>query len=480
MVTISTTTVGASIRYTTDGSTPSSTVGTVFGGPVAVSSSLTLKAIAYKAAMTDSGVASATYTISVGPTWYNPSWTNRKAVTIDHTKVSGASNLTSFPMLFSVTDANLKSVANGGSVGKPDGTDILFTDSSGTFKISHELESYNPVTGQVLAWVQVPSVSPTTDTVIYIYYGNAAAADQQNKTGVWDSNYKAVWHVPDGTTLSLGDSTGNANNGTNHGATATSGQMDGAANFNGASYVDAGNGASLGISSSITISGWVKYASSAFTAWEPLVTKGDSSYRLHLCGSSSSCGQGATTSAFAFGLSGPVGKLDVGSNVVPTPGIFYYVVGTYDGITQKIFINGSLNQSQARSGLISSNGYNVALGTNLQQTSRFLNGVLDEVRISDTARSADWILTEFRNQNAPGTFFIEGSPETSGTTQVATPTFNPPAGAYGSVQSVTISTTTVGASIRYTTDGSTPSSTVGTVYVNPVAVSSSLTLKAIA
>ena len=54
-----------------------------------------------------------------------------------------------------MTDANLKTVTNGGSVGKTDGTDILFTDSSGTLKINHELESYNPVTGQVIAWVRV-------------------------------------------------------------------------------------------------------------------------------------------------------------------------------------------------------------------------------------------------------------------------------------------------------------------------------------
>ena len=63
---------------------------------------------------------------------------------------------------------------------------------------------------------------------------------------------------------------------------------------------------------------------------------------------------------------------------------------------------------------------------------------------------------------------------------VATPTFNPPAGTYSGTQSVTISTTTAGASIRYTTNGSTPSSTLGTVYSGPVAVSGSLTLKAIA
>src|SRR6478752_7540342 len=67
--------------------------------------------------------------------WYNNAWTNRKPVTIDHTKVSGSSNLVNFPMLLSVTDANLKTVANGGSVGKSDGTDILFTSADGVTKL---------------------------------------------------------------------------------------------------------------------------------------------------------------------------------------------------------------------------------------------------------------------------------------------------------------------------------------------------------
>jgi poly(beta-D-mannuronate) lyase len=70
---------------------------------------------------------------------------------------------------------------------------------------------------------------------------------------------------------------------------------------------------------------------------------------------------------------------------------------------------------------------------------------------------------------------------TAGTVQqVAAPTFNPPAGTYSGPQSVTISTTTAGASIHYTTDGSTPTPSTGTPYTGPVTISSSLTLKAIA
>lgn len=68
----------------------------------------------------------------------------------------------------------------------------------------------------------------------------------------------------------------------------------------------------------------------------------------------------------------------------------------------------------------------------------------------------------------------------SGGQSVAAPTFNPPAGTYSSAQSVVISTTTSGAAIRYTTDGTTPTSTTGTLYSGPVNVSTTATLKAIA
>src|SRR5260370_34138148 len=62
-VTIGTATIGASIRYTTDGSTPSETAGTLYSAPVTVSATTTINAIAYKTGMTDSAVQPATYTI---------------------------------------------------------------------------------------------------------------------------------------------------------------------------------------------------------------------------------------------------------------------------------------------------------------------------------------------------------------------------------------------------------------------------------
>ena len=69
---------------------------------------------------------------------------------------------------------------------------------------------------------------------------------------------------------------------------------------------------------------------------------------------------------------------------------------------------------------------------------------------------------------------------TPGSAAVAAPTFNPDAGAYSSAQSITISSTTSGAAIRYTLDGSTPTATTGTLYSGPVTISSTATLQAIA
>jgi unsaturated rhamnogalacturonyl hydrolase len=74
-VTISTTTAGASIRYTTDGSTPSETAGTLYSSPVSIGSNATLKAIGFKSGMTDSAVISATYTISINKQVVAPAFT---------------------------------------------------------------------------------------------------------------------------------------------------------------------------------------------------------------------------------------------------------------------------------------------------------------------------------------------------------------------------------------------------------------------
>ncbi len=66
-VKLTTATAGASIYYTTDGSAPS-TLSTLYTVPISVNSSLTIKAIAHEAGMTDSPIVSAAYQIGAAGT----------------------------------------------------------------------------------------------------------------------------------------------------------------------------------------------------------------------------------------------------------------------------------------------------------------------------------------------------------------------------------------------------------------------------
>lgn len=64
---------------------------------------------------------------------------------------------------------------------------------------------------------------------------------------------------------------------------------------------------------------------------------------------------------------------------------------------------------------------------------------------------------------------------------VAAPTFNPKSGEYGTALSVSIASTTPGASFRFTTDGrTTPTKTVGTLYSGPVGITATTQFRAIA
>jgi hypothetical protein len=244
--------------------------------------------------------------------------------------------------------------------------------------------------------VQVPSLSPTADTAIYAYYGNASAADQQNKTAVWDSNYKAVWHLTNGTTLSGTDSTANGSTLTTitGSVTAASGKIGG-----GASIPSSGNyaGTIAGFSSgqaAITLSGWVNVDASY----------NDASWGVPFWGTSSLYFQLNSSRQAYFLVNVGGALLAQTSNTVLTKGAWHYIVGVYDGTNTNIYVDGAVasmgasNQGTGTVGPFSS----AQLGGNFV-------GLDDEFRISNTARSADWIATEYNNQNTPSTFLTVGA-----------------------------------------------------------------------
>ncbi len=356
--------------------------------------------------------------------YYSSAYAYRRPLIINHNKVSTVSGttLSNFPVLVNVTSPDLKASVSGGNVQRSNGNDILFTDSTGLTKLSYELESFNGTTGNVVAWVKVASLTPTADVTIFMYYDNATATDQSDKANVWDASYKGVWHLPNGTTLASPtlDSTGVAGNGTLSGATppsATSGKMDGAASFDGnTSYV--GVNYDLARSDS-TASFWLKTTGSdrgilqwsadsyLYTNYTDRVFYVNSSGAIKLyvygggsCSGSSNFIDGTTT---------------VNDNN------WHYVVGTWNGSGKNLYVDGQLQASNA-TGISAASampymaiGYGYA-GTCYNPSSGYFPGTLDEVRMSTIMRSADWIKTEYNNQNDPGSFVGMGAAQSSART----------------------------------------------------------------
>jgi hypothetical protein len=177
--------------------------------------------------------------------WYNSNWQYRKKLTIDYTKVGAT--LSNFPVLVSLSsDSDLAARA------RSDGYDSLFTSSDGTTKLDHEIEQYTSATGQLVAWVRIPSLSNSADTSIHMYYGYASATNQQNVTGVWNANggtatnYSGVWHINQtiGTTISDSASSANAL-GYRGGAGGTCGSRGVSAGGSGARYEGSAGGRSV-------------------------------------------------------------------------------------------------------------------------------------------------------------------------------------------------------------------------------------------
>jgi Concanavalin A-like lectin/glucanases superfamily/Domain of unknown function (DUF2341) len=329
-----------------------------------------------------------------------------RTITIDHTKC-GSSNSSDFPVLISGTYSWLATVANGGHVQNANGYDIIFTsDAAGKNSLNWEVESYNPATGAVIYWVQVPTVSHTTNTVIYMWYGNAAiTTDQSNTSGTWDGTFLGVYHFKNGTTLSAADSSGNGNNGTISGATAGAGQIDGAAAFN--LSADNGNYVEVtglfGSPATATLSGWANYTED-WNAGGELISLGDNlAIRIDNGGSATGVTEG-------FYYDGSTWHNITYAQTYLGTG-WHHFVFTVTADSQVLYIDGvQVASGSNASGIAYLNGANTYIGQHGNgQTFFDFGGYIDEVRVSSSVRSADWVTAEYNNQSSPSTFYSMGT-----------------------------------------------------------------------
>ncbi len=351
--------------------------------------------------------------------WYSPDWAYRQQITINPSLTN--SDLNNFPVLIAIT-TSLNPVFQNAQI---DGDDILFTSDDGVTKLDHEIERYNAMVGseKLYAWVKVPLVSSNFDTIIYMYYGNPNAGSQENPEAVWDSNYLMVHHFEETSGLCL-DSTSYNNDGVPHNGVNqnANGVIDGAYSFDGQNdYVSIADNNSfdpIENNDRLTIESWV-YIHGWYRGWFSILDKyeanGDFGWTFQI--------NFARGISFHTGYSG-----DIYCNYVPALNRWYHLCMSYDRNIGhlKFYVNGQLQcDISLNSQIKQTNGEPCYLGYNPSGGDEYINGALDELRVSDIVRSADWIRASYNITSSPSDYLSFGSQEVFNPTPTPTVTPSP-------------------------------------------------------
>jgi len=436
-VTLSDATPNATIYFTTDGSTPLPGSGTtqLYSSAIAVNGTTTIKAIATSSSLSNSEVASATYTITVGGSGVDFS-----------SGFSTASSLMTFNGSTTLNDTRLQLTNGGASQAGSAFVNTLVNIQSFTTDFTFQLTNPTPPSGDGITFTiqsaGTRALGPAGGGLGYGWNGSGIdrsvavkfdlannAGEGTNSTGIYTNaaspTIPAIDLTPSGIDLHSGDTMGVHM--TYQGATLTMTITDGITNktFTTSWTVDipsivGGNMAYLGFTGGTG----GQTASQKIESWT-FVSGGSPA---------------AETPAFSLAGGTYLGTQTVSiSDGTPGATIFY----TVDGTTPATSAGGSTQQ------------YSSTITVSATETIKAI------AVASGYATSA----------MASATYTIES--------QVAAPTFSPGAGTYTAAQQVTIATATAGATIYYTTNGTTPT-TSSTVYTGPITVSTSETVEAMA
>ncbi len=334
-------------------------------------------------------------------------FTFQKNITINHSKVSGTSDLLNFPLLISLFDSDLHDNCQA------DGDDIGFF--IGGQQLFHEIErfnrTYNSTHAQLEAWINVPSLSCSTDTVIRMYYGNSTMSSQQNPESVWNSNYKGVWHLSEDPSGTINDSTSYDNDGTSDASMETDDQVNSQIG-NGFEFNDVTDdfyipdSSSLDLGSNFTVQAWVQ----VMPGYVPGTTYNESN-RIFDKKELWSDSDGWSVSL----VDDDDDSIEIlGSDSNPTQiqnfttswstGDWHQVTIVYDGTNVTAYRDG-VSRGNVSITPVQDNDNPLMIGQSGGTGGNTWYGKMDEIRISTGARSADWIATEYNNQKDPGRFY---------------------------------------------------------------------------
>jgi hypothetical protein len=342
--------------------------------------------------------------------WFDEDWPYRVKITVHSSKVD--ETVSNFPVYVDLSDLPAGFFSNV----KSDGGDIRVTQADGETQQAREIVRINTGSSTGEMHLKGSSVSSSTDTDFYIYYGNSgasepAASSTYGSENVWDANYIAVLHLdqdPSGTPPQMLDSTSNDNHGTSIG-TMTSGDLvdvkvgkgldldgsDDALNWSDVTDLLDGEKA--------TFEMWVNYDSVSNEAFPAKFSTREGSDIIEVW-------EEAGKLYYRMGN----GTVSINYTYTFNTGEDHHFAFTQDyqtGSNNKIIQDGVTKASYTSAFPAASLSGSFKMGQMSNYAGSNIDGKMDEFRISDIVRSGGWISTGYNNQNDTSTFYTPGDEE---------------------------------------------------------------------
>lgn len=328
--------------------------------------------------------------------WWQDDWHYRKQISVDTTPQGAAINETLGRTALLVRLHTGNFTFDGV---KEDGSDLRFVAADDKTVLNHQIESFDPLMGMALIWVDVPVITGGQRQDIWMYYGNQKAPATGNGQLTFDPNFTALYHFDGANGTPPKDTTAYGNTAQSATGASIDGVMGRALQFSGQPLL-------LPASPSLQHN-----AGSAFTfsAWLRLDQANGEQVVL-------ARREGANTLLLGLSQGTPFVEID-GQRAVSTqplnPGQWQHLALTAEGSKVSLYVNGRETASLA----VVMPAFNsiMAIGADLPSetagTYQPFSGAMDELRLSKVARPAAQLLADANSQGAESKLVAYGVDE---------------------------------------------------------------------
>jgi biopolymer transport protein ExbB len=332
--------------------------------------------------------------LSHAASWWNNDWKYRKEISFDLSPAAAdvAGTPQDVPILVRLSLANFSYFNDT----KPDGADFRVVAGDDKTPLKFHFEKYDAQNQMALLWVRVPQISAGSKSEkIYAYYGNPDAPSAADAPGTYDASQVLVLSFSETSGVPL-DLTAYKNNPSASTAVLTPASLiGGGAKFAGKESITVPASASLRLlpNQGLTASAWVRVEQAQQAV---VFTLSDQAKEFTLAI------DGARFAARAA-MSGPpvtvAQTADFGLNQ------WHHVAVIAGAGKLSLYVDGIAAGSAPLA--LQEMGGELVIGA--AGGGRFLAGDVDEVEVSKTVRSADWIKASARGQGMDANLVVYGA-----------------------------------------------------------------------